>query len=265
MQTGFLTGEAFREGQRAWPRVSLDEDSFSGYLLGLGVLTPDRLRERATDLFLACGCTLADPEALRYFDSSIISQVDLYIARFALAPDVRDDIRQQLRIKLLVGSPPGVSRYRGQGPLAAWVRIIAVRAALDVCAATNPLTCGDSELLNLAVLGQDNPEISVLRGLYRDRFADALQHGIRLLEPRDRTLLRLTVIDGLNIEAIGTIYRVHRATVARWLVAIRSKLVLSLRGALNFGHPPSPSEVRSLIGLLRDEIHLSASRILAAD
>lgn len=64
---------------------------------------------------------------------------------------------------------------------------------------------------------------------------------------------------------IGRIYHVHRATVARWLVAIRGRVFDDLRGrvALNWG--TSTNDLRSLVRILRDEIHVSARRILTAE
>jgi len=49
---------------------------------------------------------------------------------------------------------------------------------------------------------------------------------------RERTLLRMPLVDRLNIDRLGVIYRVNRATVARWLVAIRRRLFEEVRREL---------------------------------
>ncbi|HTA18393.1 MAG TPA: hypothetical protein VK989_03825, partial [Polyangia bacterium] len=81
----------------------------------------------------------------------------------------------------------------------------------------------------------------------------------------DKTLLRLHLVDRLDIDAIGAIYRSHRATIARRLVGIRAKLLADLRERFALRWGVSSSEVRSLFRLLGNEIHLSARRVLNAD
>lgn len=252
---------AFATGQSAWPGVGLLSERFAFHTTKLNV-TSERLVGRSSDLFLACACANGDPQALRYFESEILSQIDLYVARFSLPKHLVDEVRQRVRIKLLVGDSPGIAGYRGHGSLGAWVRITAVRTAIDVVGAVASRGWTDTDLLDLGISVGDDPELAASKNLYRENFKAALDQGLRALNARDKTLLRLLVVDGLNIDAIGSIYRVHRATVARWFVAIRSRILLSLRGGLGLRTLPSPSEMRSLIGLLRDDIHLSAKRIL---
>jgi RNA polymerase sigma-70 factor (ECF subfamily) len=264
MQSRVGAGAAFELGQEAWPGVSLRPERFAAHAEQLGI-TGRGLLDRASDLYLACACAGGDPQAVRYFESELLSQVDLFVARFSLAQHALDDVRQRLRVKLLVGRSPGIGRYRGQGSLGAWVRITAVRIAIDVAGAAQTLSVTDVDLLDLTTAIDEGPESSAARSLYRERVQGAIDEALRNLEPRDKTLLRLFVVDGLNIEAIGVIYRVHRATVARWIVAIRARVLLAVRAGLGLKTPPSPSEMRSLIGLLRDDIHLSARRLLCSE
>jgi RNA polymerase sigma-70 factor (ECF subfamily) len=262
MQLSSVMGMAFREGQRAWPGVNLAWERFSERTRELDI-GEQQLGARSADLFLAWACAESDPAALRIFEAEILSRVETYVARFGLAPHALDEVRQKIRVKLLVGRSPGIRRYRGLGPLGAWVRVTAVRVALDLTAeAATSGANADLALCDLGASVDDGPELAIFRGLYRDRFRAGIEKSIDALAPRDKTLLRLYVVDGLNIEAIGAIYRVHRATVARWFVAIRSRVLASLRGQLGLRFEPSPSELRSLIRLLHDDIHLSARRIL---
>ena len=50
----------------------------------------------------------------------------------------------------------------------------------------------------------------------------------------------------------------HRATVARWLVAVRGRIYANVKNELGLARAPSSSELRSLVGLLRDEIHIKS-------
>jgi RNA polymerase sigma-70 factor (ECF subfamily) len=167
-------------------------------------------------------------------------------------------------MKLLSGGSPGIARYRAQAPLNVFVRVTAVRVGIDVATAAAAMNRRpDEDVLNLLVSMDASPEVETARTLYRERFRDAIEETLAGLTKRERSLLRLHFLDGLNIDAIASIYRVHRATVARWLVAIRNRALADLRGRLALHLGGTPSELRSLIKLLRDDIDLSARRILA--
>jgi RNA polymerase sigma-70 factor (ECF subfamily) len=90
----------------------------------------------------------------------------------------------------------------------------------------------------------------------------ALEGALTKLEPRAKTLLKLTFVDALNIEQVGQIYGVHRATVARWLVEVRRRLFESVRSELAPDKKLPSVELVSLIDSLRSEVQLSLSRIL---
>jgi RNA polymerase sigma-70 factor, ECF subfamily len=255
--------DAYEIGRKAWPGIALDWKCFAERARQAGV-TPDDMTARAADLFLAYACAEGDRVALHQFETTILSRVEIYIGRLGISELVLDETRQRVRVKLFTGNPPAIARYRGRGSLGAWVRITTVRLALDLLAASgsSAASAADVELLEMTAPLEDNPELAVARGLYRQRFQAGLQAALAALSGRDKTLLRLHVIEGLNIDAIGKIYRVHRATAARWLVEIRSQVFQSLRNELGLRQIGGSSELRSLAGLLRDEVHLSAARIL---
>jgi RNA polymerase sigma-70 factor (ECF subfamily) len=240
----------------------LERERFGVRMRTLAV-APEDLLDRGSDLYLASACAEGDPGALRIFDEHFVGRIDVVTARFAMSPTLLDEVRQRVRVKLLVGTPPAIAGFRGGGPLLAWVRVTAARVAVDVAAAARvPDLVPESEMLDVLVSRDANPEIETVKRLYRERFQEALESSLAELAARDRTLLRLHLVDGLNIEAIGAIYRVHRATVARWLVAIRARVFAGLRERFALTSPASTSQMRSLVNLFREDIHLSARRLL---
>jgi RNA polymerase sigma-70 factor (ECF subfamily) len=250
---------AFEAGRARWPGVEVPLDRFAAHVEGLQV-DDDDLRLRGTDLFLAAACAAGDVAALRHFDTAFVSSVDGRVARFQLSADKVDELRQKLRTKLFVGLSPGIRRYQGRAPLAAWLHVTAVRVAIDI-AALAPRAATDVDLFEL--VGDDQtPEIETARRQHEERFRLALEESFRQLSARDKTILRLHVVDGLNIDAIGAIYGVHRATAARWLVAIRARVYDGLKQQFVMQWNASSSELRSLVWLLRDHIHLTAKRVL---
>ena len=250
---------AFEEGRAAFPVLSLGYDAFAARVAQNDVALGD-LAAHARDFYLATSCALADPAALRIFEQRFIRTLDAHLAR---SPEWQRDVQQGVRLKLLLGTEPGIGRYRAQGPLFALVRVTAVRVAVDVATSAAALKKhADDEVLNLLVSMDAGPEIDAARSLYRDRFRAAVEQTLDSLSGREKTILRLHFVDGLNIEGIGAIYRVHRATVARWLVAIRARVVSELRKRLSLHLGGTPSELRSLIALLREDLEVSARRIL---
>jgi RNA polymerase sigma-70 factor (ECF subfamily) len=69
-----------------------------------------------------------------------------------------------------------------------------------------------------------------------------LRLGVEALAPRDRMVLRLYLLRGDNIDAIGKIYGVHRATVARWIVAAQRSIVNAVTARMESELGFSPSE-----------------------
>ena len=254
---------AFAIGRAAWPSVRLEFERFSDHVQQRGV-SPTDLAAQARDLYLAVACGCGDDAAARLLDKLFIQNVDVHLARTGVPPAWRSEVHQKVRLKLLSGGHPGITRYRGQAPLAAFVRVTAVRVGVDVATAAAAMSRRpDEDVLNLLISMDANPEVETARALYRERFRSAVEETLTGLSKRERSLLRLHFLDNLSIDAMAAIYRVHRATVARWLVAIRNRALADLRSRLSLNLGGTPSELRSLIKLLRDDIDVSARRILS--
>jgi RNA polymerase sigma-70 factor (ECF subfamily) len=255
---------AFRRARERWPRIALSSDQFLARAAVLGV-TPTALESHCDDLFLAFGCLESEPGALRSFEANYLSQVDLHVRRFGLPPHLMDEVRQRVRVKLLVGGTPGIARYAGHGPLMAFVRVTAIRVAVDTAASAGAgIGTSAEEVLESYASFVEAPELTAIKNTYRDRFCAQLEASISALDPAEKTLLRLHVVDRLNIDAIGVIYRTHRATIARRLVRIRAKVLDDFQNQFAIRWGVSSSDVRSLVRLLRDEIHVSVQRVLAS-
>ena len=255
--------KAFRAGASTWPAVTLSADRFVQRLRALRVEEND-LGRHGADLFLASACAEGDGQALQILEREHIAKVDLFVARTGLPPQLYDEVRQKVRVKLLVGATPSIGKYRGQGALAGWVRVIAVHAAVDVAVANSVPERSDDLMSDQLMSGDAGPEVQAARSLYGERLRAAVVDSLAALSAREKTLLRLHVLDGLSIDAMGAIYRVHRATIARWLVGIRTSVFDSLRQRFALQLGGSPSDVRSLIELLREDIQVSVRRLLEA-
>jgi hypothetical protein len=97
---------------------------------------------------------------------------------------------------------------------------------------------------------------------YGPAFKAAFAAAFSALAPRQRTLLRQQVLDGLTIDELGALYRVHRATAARWLERAREALLSGTRTALERELKVSATECESIMRLAQSQLHVSIRRLL---
>jgi RNA polymerase sigma-70 factor (ECF subfamily) len=235
--------------------------TFAAHLSTLEVAPPTSGAQSA-DLYIAAACATGDQRAIARFDAQYLTAVDRYVRRIPLDADMVAELRQQLRLLILLGPQPGICKYRGTGALIAWVRIIAVRAALELARRERSSRALDDQALDTLVASDLSPEVQAVKGRYRERMQTALRQVLSTMDDREKTLLRLHFLDGASVEAIGRIYGVHRATAARWLVALRKQILRRVREALALPAGSTSSELRSLLRLLEGEIELSLRRLL---
>lgn len=244
----------------AWPEVAVQADAFATFLQGKQIES----EEHAGDLLLACGCALGEPHALAAFESKYLTQVPGYIARIGREQTFVDEVCQQLRDRLLVGTQsmqPRIAEYAGRGPLGGWLRVVAIRAALEMKRSTRSDKDVDDESSNRMMASPD-PELQYVRVRYAGEFKKAFTDAMGDLESRQRTILKLYLVDGLNIDRIGKLYEVHRATVARWIQTARDSLYDGTRERLQAGLNVSPAEFESLLGVVRSDLDVSVCRLL---
>jgi RNA polymerase sigma-70 factor (ECF subfamily) len=256
--------ELIDRARAVWPELELDEAGFAAHVAAVAGDTP--IAElHAGDLWLAYGCARGEAGAIAAFDREVLSQTAMLLGRMQPTPELVDEVRQQLRTKLLVAAPgarPRIAEYAGRGPLAAWVRVAAVRTALDLLRAQGVRAGGDVEPDDLARDGGDSPELDYVKERYRPQFKAAFQAALRGLDAEQRNLLRLHVVEGLNSDEIGALFRVHRSTVARRIAAARQQVLAEARKRLRAELGLSAGEFDSLAGVVRSQLDLSVRKIL---
>jgi RNA polymerase sigma-70 factor (ECF subfamily) len=197
------------------------------------------------------------------FETRYFPQIDRAIARLRLAPTVADDVKSSLRERLFVGTvddPALVSQYAGRGDLGSWVRSIAVRAALKAVRKERLVDTLDEDARLLTP--ETSPELDYLKKLYAAEVKAALTSALSSLTPRERNVLRQHYLDGLHIDSLGALYRVHRATVARWIASARETLLTSMRETLAHRLAVPDTTLDSVLQLARSELDISLSRLL---
>lgn len=256
-------GEIVESAQRAFPRFSVPIELFVDYLrerVPAGVPERTALRQMHTaDLYLACGCAQRDTEAFAAFDDRCMRQLDRVLGTMGIAPEACSDVKQDVRIRVLVGAGDGpeIVGFSGRGDLRSWVRIMAVRQALQrQCRARREVPVTDDELLQCAVVS-GTPEFEGAKRKYHAEFKRAFESALHALPDRERTLLRQHHVDGLTVDEIGALYRVHRSTAARLLVRARVLVLETTRARMLSELGVAPEELDSIIRLIRSEIEIS--------
>jgi RNA polymerase sigma-70 factor (ECF subfamily) len=248
-------------GRLRWPGLEIPSHEFARYLGERCPEGQDPSRLAVEDLYLACGCARGEAAAVAALERELLPAVERLLARRERDPALIDEAKQRLRARVLVAPPGGLPRiaeYRGQGSLAAWLRVVAIREHTEALRALRGGAAlpGEDEL-TAPPAALVSPELAADEGRLLPAFRRAFREALEALPPRDRTLLRLHYIDGLPLEAIGNVYRVNKGTVSRWLAAIRSGLQGDVLARLQGASGVSPEETRSLLRALQSRIEVS--------
>jgi RNA polymerase sigma-70 factor (ECF subfamily) len=250
----------------AWPELALNREDFVQFAeQRLGVAGSANARPQ--DLYLAFGCSVGDAAAIAAFEKAYARDMEQVARRFESPQLSREDLRQLLREKLLVardGCAPKIADFNGRGFLQNWLRVTAVRTFLDEIkrlkrhARERP---EDGKVLEELADGLD-PELEFLKRKYRGEFKTAFAAAIRTLSSEERNLLRHQALAGLNVDQIGAIYAVHRATAARRLDRARQALLKATRGELMRRLSVDRDELESIMQLILSNLDVSIHRVL---
>ena len=259
---------AYATARERWPGVTVSSQRFAQHL---GAVVPAGedlvacVRElRTNDLYLASACLDKEAAALRAFEQRVLPQAAKAVRRIDADARFVDDVCSDVRVKLLVadGGPPRLAFYLGKGPLVHWVQVVATRVAQSKKRAQAVRRApADVSDMALAVLA-DDPEIGPLARELRGSFSEALKAALGELTTRQRNLLRLYLVEGVSAEAIGRMYRVHRATVARWIAAAREDVQAATRRRLSDAGVLGPSSFESVMEHVLSGIDLSLAPLL---
>jgi RNA polymerase sigma-70 factor (ECF subfamily) len=243
-----------------WPELSLDAEVLTRHLEQLGIDIGAE-QPHAVDIVLACACSLGQRDALDVFERELVPVIAKAVRRIDDA--LVDEAIQATRERLLVGPTPRIAEYSGRGPLTAWVRIAAMRIALNLLRPRRRNVLVDDDAFLDQVAHHTDAERRQIRARYADACADALRVAFSELSARERNLLRMHHLHGLTVDELAPTFRVHRATVARWISSARDHMMArTLAGVSQRLGIPEP-EADSILRDLRSRLDISVTRLLA--
>lgn len=262
-----LLDDQLADGRATWPDLADDPDRYLRHVATAVARRDTESAERvvrtlpAADLYLAAACAGGDARAIARFGEQLLAPLLPHLARLGLSPAVVDETGQRVLEMLFVATPgaaPQIAGYTGRGRLHSWVRSIAVRTGRRLAGQT---AASDEDLERLPAMS-DDPQLEVLRRRYAGSFRDALVAALAGLGERERNLLRQYHIDQLSIDQLAALYRVHRATAARWVIAARAAVLEATRARLVSDLGIEDGEVDSIIRLVRSRIDLTLRDLL---
>lgn len=244
------------------PDALADEiDRCVGPEVGLQDLPAAIEKLHLADLALALRCRRGDSAALRRFEREHIGSLGPAIGRIDASAAFIDEVRQRVRTKLLVPAGAGkLVHYTGKGELGTWVRVVAVREAIDMRRGPGH-DVGDDALADLPE-SATGPEIGIVKHEYRERFAAAFTAALDALGPAQRNLLRLHYLHGVGIDELGGLLSVHRSSAARRIEKARKELLALTRRRLEAELAIGRPELRQLMDMIASRLDLSLERFL---
>ena len=259
---------ALAEASAAWPNVRVDPVAWQAALAELAPKPLDRANPLGqilvADHYLAFACAAGDQAAIAECDAILVREAGFAADGTRMHASVRDEATQVVRAQLLApreGRPAAIGDYAGRGALRSWLRVCVSRELVRIAKAQQRAAPLEEHLI-ADVAYVDDPALEELKAKYRAELADAFRAALGELPARERTLLRYQLIDGLTIDEIGAIFRVHRATAARWLAKIRDDLVTRTRELMAVALGVDTAEAASIVRLVQSQLDVSVIRHL---
>ena len=257
---------ALAEARLAWPDVALDDDAFAASVARVAGEVSDAAvaKLRTADLYLATACARGEPAAIAAFDRALVAVIERAVTAAGATPAETTELVQIVRVRLLVAKPgaePTIATFSARASLASWVKVVATREAARLLAHDRrEELASDDELAGHLTAGAD-PQLEHLVRTYREEFRAAFADAVDALTDRERLLLRQNVLDGVGIDALAELYKIHRATAARWVAAARQSVIEATRAALVTRLNIAPDQLDSILALLRESArHQPADR-----
>lgn len=254
--------EILAAARARWPQITFDDAACARHL--------DQCRDEgkvppfADELVLAFACLAGDGAAVRAFNDEMFERVDRVLSRLGLGVADADDVKQDVRTKLLVSTDAGDAKlalYRGTGPLAHWVASVAGREALGSMRKKKPTDAIDDD--DFLADAADDPELVALKSQHGAAFKEAFQAAVRELGSRERGILRALVVDDRSVNEVAAVYGIHRVTASRWVSELRADLLRRTRNQLRDRFQLDANSLESAMRMLDSNLDLSLYRLLA--
>jgi RNA polymerase sigma-70 factor (ECF subfamily) len=257
-----------RAGESSWPQLQVTPEQFVSFLARQ--LPPDlhssqQLRMlRASDLFLICGLWLRQPAAEEILEARYMPRVHEVLLRLGISAPSIAEIQQDLYIRLFERQDDAIARhgYSGRGELSGWLCTCAVREARRRQNRAQREVTLEQTSSTVLLSTRQTPEMEVLTGQMKEAFQRAFEDSIAALSSRERNLLRYYFLRRLSLEQIGSMYRVSRATSARWVAHAQERLGQMTRERFLTGTEVSAESLPRIMSLIQSRVSIDLGTLL---
>lgn len=260
-----------QQAEAAWPGLTVPPADFVRYMAERLPARDDVISSvralYAGDLYLACGCARGDAAALAAFEQVFVPQIPRYLVRGKPSPDFVDDATQELRVRLFApssgpGARTGIASYSGRGPLRAWLRVAALRAAVDLDeqrAGPPARYRFEAQATTPAV---SDPALVHLKRQYGETVNRAIERALGTLTAHEATLIAVFFLEQATYGAIARTYHISKRQARRRIETLREKLLEEARRFLAEETALAPSDLDSLIRVVAGDLDPSLVAVL---
>lgn len=220
------------------------------------------------DLLLAQACAQGCREAISDFTLRFRGLIVRATTRVGFEGGEISDAADHVLMTMLFpeeGRPAGIIGYSARGALSGWVASYTMRCGLRIRRDLGRRHNRRNRYL-MQMVGEVEKDLELDLGRHEltSAIKEAFERAVDHLDERDRVLLHWSYVAAMNVDEIGALYEVHRATAARWVAAARSRLVGEMSRIL-LGADGEREQLLELMGDVRSRLDLSLSRVLRID
>lgn len=218
----------FELGSRAYPRIEWTWDDFARQW----DLHREEDRTIAADEqdYVRLACLANRPGAWETLEREYVRPLQSSVQKVCPSQEAAEGALQRFRCLLAEGK---LTAYRPVGSFRAWLRVVAVRTALEANRRARARSAREDELTDRLELLTAGPEARYAREEMRVELRRALRAAAQRLPADERHALHLHVVGRWNISQIGRTLSVHRSTAARMILSAKDKLRRGLRAELS--------------------------------
>jgi RNA polymerase sigma-70 factor, ECF subfamily len=257
----------YARGREAHPSLRVGVEAFRQYLARCLDDAPADAPEKlaAPDLYLACACIERARGAAARFEALFAKVIRRAVSRVVAARDDRDEAEQRVRQHLLVGTGgagPALAKYPGHVPLAKWISVVAIRLAISL-RRSESAERRLREKAGAEALGV-SPEHMFMKAEIRRVFEPAVEEALGRLADRDRLILRLFLVGGMTLHAIGNSLGISHQAISKRLAKTRETLLEDIRQTVAAKLDLPKDELSSVLRFVASQLDVNISRVLRA-
>jgi RNA polymerase sigma-70 factor (ECF subfamily) len=267
--TAELLAALYARGRAAYPRVIVSEDAFGRHLArcaggGSPENTASIAEIAAEDVYLACACAVRARGAQPAFEERFGRVIRRAVSRVLDTADERQEAEQRAWQHLMVEGaegPPRIARYHGRGPLEKWVSVASMRVAI----AFGRTESAERRLREKAIAEASgvDPEALFSKRDLRDAFETAVTEALAALKPRERLVMKLFLVSGMTLDAIGKSLGITRQAVSKTLARARETIVARVEPSVQQTLQMTKEDLTSVLRYVASQLDVSISRVLS--